>query len=81
MNTRTSLRDLITTDLTTIRLVTLWSKNKSPFDTNPFHHLPIVDKMTMIEGVISKYNFSKKLRIYFPIILLGNLQQYICKKY
>ena len=58
MNTQTPLRELMTTDLTVIKLDTPFHKIKSIFDTNSFHHLPVVDKMAMVKGIISKQDFT-----------------------
>ncbi len=58
MNTLTPLRDLMTKDLTVIQLDTPFYKIKSIFDTNSFHHLPVVDKMAMAKGIISKNDFT-----------------------
>ena len=58
MNTQTPLRELMTTDLTVIQLDTSFNKIKSIFDTNSFHHLPVVDKMAMVKGIISKHDFT-----------------------
>ncbi len=58
MNTNTALRDLMTTDLTVIQLDTPFNKIKSIFDSNPFHHLPVVDNMAMVKGIISKQDFT-----------------------
>jgi acetoin utilization protein AcuB len=58
MNTQTPLRDLMTTDLTVIKLDTPFNKIKSIFDTNSFHHLPVVDNMAMVQGIISKHDFT-----------------------
>lgn len=58
MNTHTPLRDLMTTDLTVIQFDTPFHKIKSIFDTNSFHHLPVVDKMAMVKGIISKNDFT-----------------------
>ena len=58
MNTLTPLRDLMTKDLTVIQLDTPFYKIKFIFDTNSFHHLPVVDKMAMVKGIISKKDFT-----------------------
>lgn len=58
MNTQTPLRDLMTTDLTVIKLDTPFNKIKSIFDSNSFHHLPVVDNMAMVKGMISKQDFT-----------------------
>lgn len=58
MNTKTLLKHLMTTDLTVIQLETSFNKIKSIFDSNSFHHLPVVDNMAMIKGIISKQDFT-----------------------
>ncbi|MFT6320716.1 MAG: CBS domain-containing protein [Granulosicoccus sp.] len=58
MNTQTPLRNLMTKDLTVIQLDTPFHKIKSIFDANSFHHLPVVDKMAMVKGIISKSDFT-----------------------
>lgn len=58
MNTNTPLRNLMTTDLTVIKLDTPFHKIKSIFDSNSFHHLPVVDNMAMVKGIISKHDFT-----------------------
>ena len=58
MNTQTPLRELMTTDLTVIKLDTSFKKIKSIFDANSFHHLPVVDNMAMVKGVVSKHDFT-----------------------
>ncbi len=58
MNTQTPLRDIMTTDLTVIQLDTPLNKIKSIFDANSFHHLPVVDKMAMVVGIVSKHDFT-----------------------
>ena len=58
MNTQTLLRDLMTTDLIVIQLDTPFNKIKSIFDSNTFHHLPVVDNMAMVKGIISRHDFT-----------------------
>lgn len=59
MNNEKTLKDIMTTDLTVIKLGTTFNKIKEIFDNNKFHHLPVVDEMAMIKGIISKNDFSK----------------------
>lgn len=49
----------MTTDLVVVNLETPFLKIKELFDENKFHHLPVVDPMNMIKGIISQYDFYK----------------------
>lgn len=52
------IRDIMTTDLKVVQLHTPFSKIKEIFDTETFHHLPVVDNMAMIKGIITKNDLA-----------------------
>ncbi|MFK8006309.1 MAG: CBS domain-containing protein [Saprospiraceae bacterium] len=49
----------MTTDLIVVKLNTRFPEIKRIFDRNKFHHLPVVDNMAMVKGIISKSDFVK----------------------
>ena len=53
------LKDIMTTDLKVVRLDTPFNSIKEIFENNSFHHIPVVDEMTMVKGIISKHDFNK----------------------
>lgn len=53
------IRDIMTTDLKVVKLNTPFSKIKKLFELGGFNHLPVVDDMAMIKGIISKKDFTK----------------------
>lgn len=57
--TNGTLRDIMTTQLKVIRMDTPFEKIKEIFDQNSFHHLPVVDSMNMIKGIVSRNDFTK----------------------
>lgn len=60
MNNSATLKDImIDKDLIVIKLNTPFHKIKTIFDENNFHHLPVVDDMAMVKGIISKSDFTK----------------------
>lgn len=53
-----TIRDIMTTDLKVVKLNTPFSQIKKLFDLGGFNHLPVVDDMVMIKGIISKKDFT-----------------------
>lgn len=59
MKDKLTIKDIMTSsDLVVVKLDTTFTEVKSIFDKNNFHHLPVVDEMAMVKGIISKNDFS-----------------------
>jgi CBS-domain-containing membrane protein len=57
----TPIKNLMTTDVVTIRPNDLMMVAKEVFDTNSFHHIPVVDEDEQLVGIISRHDYNKML--------------------
>lgn len=60
-NLNITVKELMTTEVVTVNHLDLMMKVKEVFDTNNFHHLPVVDKDHKLLGIISQHDFNKVL--------------------
>ncbi len=59
MKHKKNLKEIMTKNLTVINLETSFRKIKEIFSLNNFHHLPVVDDLAVLKGIISKHDFTK----------------------
>lgn len=59
MNADKAIKEIMTTDLVTVRPDETAIRIKEIFDKNGFHHIPVVDKGERLVGIISKEDFFK----------------------
>lgn len=59
MNTDKAIKEIMTTDLVTVRPDETAVRVKEIFEKNGFHHIPVVDKGESLVGIISKEDFFK----------------------
>lgn len=52
------IKELMTTDVVTVNPKDLMIKVKEIFDTNEFHHVPVVDVDGTLTGIISKHDYN-----------------------
>ncbi len=57
----TPIKNLMTTDVVTIRPNDLMMVAKEIFETNSFHHIPVVDEDEQLVGIISRHDYNKML--------------------
>lgn len=60
-NQNIKVKDLMTTEVITVKQLDLMIKVKEIFDANSFHHVPVVDDENKLIGIISKLDFNKML--------------------
>jgi len=68
MNPNAPVREIMTTNLITVRPSDTAQKIQSIFDTYSFHHLPVVEPGNIIKGIISKQDFLKITALFSPVI-------------
>jgi len=60
MKEKKLIKDIMTSeDLKVVKLNASFKKIQSLFEENDFHHIPVVDKMSIIKGIISKSDLAK----------------------
>ncbi len=52
------IKELMTTEVVTVRPVDLMIKVKEIFDANDFHHVPVVNEDGTLAGIISKHDYN-----------------------
>lgn len=57
----TPIKNLMTTDVITIRPNDLMMVVKEIFDANSFHHIPVIDENEQLVGIISRHDYNKML--------------------
>lgn len=57
----TPIKNLMTTDVVTIRPNDLMMVAKEIFEANSFHHIPVVDEDEQLVGIISRHDYNKML--------------------
>lgn len=57
----TPIKNLMTTDVVTIRPNDLMMVVKEIFETNSFHHIPVVGEKEQLVGIISRHDYNKML--------------------
>ena len=57
----TPIKNLMTTDVVTIRPNDLMVVAKEIFETNSFHHIPVVDENEQLVGIVSRHDYNKML--------------------
>lgn len=57
----TPIKNLMTTDVVTIRPNDLMIVAKETFEANSFHHIPVVDEDEQLVGIISRHDYNKML--------------------
>ena len=55
------IKNLMTTDVITIRPNDLMMVAKEIFETNTFHHIPVVDEEEQLIGILSRHDYNKML--------------------
>ncbi len=59
MNADTAIREIMTTNLVTVTPTEKAKRIKEVFESNGFHHIPVVDTGENLVGIISKEDFFK----------------------
>lgn len=57
----TPIKDIMTTDVVTIYPNDLMIVAKEIFDSNAFHHIPVVDEYQQLVGILSRHDYNKML--------------------
>ena len=57
----TPIKNLMTTDVVTIRPNDLMMVTKEIFEANSFHHIPVIDENEQLVGIISRHDYNKML--------------------
>ncbi|MFT6321342.1 MAG: CBS domain-containing protein [Granulosicoccus sp.] len=57
----TPIKNLMTTDVITTRPNELMMVVKEIFETNTFHHIPVVDEEEQLIGILSRHDYNKML--------------------
>ena len=57
----TPIKNLMTTDVITIRPNDLMMVAKEIFEANTFHHIPVVDEEEQLVGILSRHDYNKML--------------------
>ncbi len=57
----TPIKNLMTRDVITVRPNDLMMVVKEIFETNSFHHLPVIDEDEQLIGIISRHDYNKML--------------------
>ena len=52
------IKELMTTEVVTVGPIDLMIKVKEIFDTNDFHHVPVVNEDGTLAGIISKHDYN-----------------------
>lgn len=55
------IKNLMTTDVITIRPNDLMMVAKEIFETNTFHHIPVIDEEQQLVGILSRHDYNKML--------------------
>jgi len=53
------IKEIMTTDLTTVKKTATSEEIRKIFEKNSFHHLPVVDPAGRLEGIISREDFFR----------------------
>jgi CBS domain-containing protein len=53
------IKEIMTTDLTTVKKTATSEEIQKIFEKNSFHHLPVVDSAGRLEGIISREDFFR----------------------
>ena len=53
-----TLKSIMTTDLTVVNVNTSFLEIKKIFAENKFHHLPVLNELRRVEGIISRNDFA-----------------------
>ena len=57
----TPIKNLMTTEVITVRPNDLMVIPKEIFETNTFHHIPVVDEDEQLVGILSRHDYNKML--------------------
>lgn len=58
---QTPIKNVMTTNIITVRPIDLMMKVKEIFDANNFHHIPVVDENERLVGILSRHDYNKML--------------------
>lgn len=61
MKKDTTLKSIMTTNLTVVKVDTPFLQIKKVFEENKFHHLPVLNKNKTVQGIISRNDFTTVL--------------------